>query len=711
MKAPPVQKFLINKGDYDSMRKHLTNVNWVKLLDSDDIDKMWATFEDLVNEAMNLYIPKSHTHIIKKHSFKAPPTLLHKLHLKRVAFKNFKRFPSNYNKNVYAKYRNQVKWECKKAKCEKEKGIAKECKNNPKLFYQYVNSKLKPKEKVSSLLKDDGSLSEGDQEKCEILNNFFGSVFTQEDTSDVPVFNSNNTVFISNVNVTVIEMEKALRSLKICKSPGPDGLHPRILKELSTEIAEPLKLIFDKTLLCVFLPSKWKEAQVRPIFKKGSKTSPGNYRPVSLTSVVCKLFESFIRDALFNHFINNNLLCEEQYGFCQGRSCTTQLLNTLHDWMKELYNNIPVDAVYLDFRKAFDTVPHKRLLNKLYGYGIRGELLQWVRDFLSNRYQYVSINNVNSSKIPVTSGVPQGSVLGPTLFIYFINDLPKSASSFIKIFADDTKAYLPITSFHDKDNLQHTINKLVDWSNIWLLKFNGDKCKVLHLGKNNPMYNYTINEDGVNKKLEVTVCEKDLGVNIDPLLHFDEHINITVKKARNLSCLIMRTITHKSKDIMVPLFKAIIRPILEYGNMVWYPYKRKHIDLIESIQRHYTRCIIGMKDLCYEDRIKILKLPSLEYRRFRGDMIEVYKITHKLYDPITTNSLLTINITNTRSHEFKLLKNRVNTSQYLHFFTNRIINNWNNLPARAVTASSLNLFKNRLDDLFHHCLYNTNIAI
>ena len=185
---------------------------------------------------------------------------------------------------------------------------------------------------------------------------------------------------------------------------------------------------------------------------------------MSLTSIVCKVFEGFVRNKLFDHLISNNLLSEEQYGFCRGRSCTTQLLNTINDWLLHLDNKIPVDAVYLDFRKAFDTVPHERLLNKLYGYGVRGNLLHWVKHFLSDRSQFVSINDECSSNIPVTSGVPQGSVLGPTLFIYFINDLPQVASSSLKIFADDTKAYVPLYSTNDNLKLQQTIDNLVEWS-------------------------------------------------------------------------------------------------------------------------------------------------------------------------------------------------------------------------------------------------------
>ena len=709
----PVSKFAVNRGKYDDMRQHFQDTDWDALLGDSDINVAWNNFESSVIDAMNIFIPKTNNKIFNKHTFYAPPTLLSKVQRKREAFKIYKQFPSNTNWNIYCKYRNQVKWYSRKAKINKEQKIAKESKLNPKMFYKYVNNKIKPTEKVSSLLKEDGKLTTSDSEKSEVLNDFFGSVFTIEDKSNIPVFKPCKPIdsFVNNVNITVDDMCNALSSLKINKSPGPDGLHPRVLKELCNEFSYPLKILFDRTVQTGKIPEKWKVAEVRPIFKKGNKTQPGNYRPVSLTSIVCKVFEGFVRNVLMSHLIDNNLLAPEQYGFCGGRSCTTQLLNTINDWLSFLDNNIPVDAVYLDFRKAFDTVPHERLISKLSGYGIQGNLLQWIRDFLSDRSQYVTINNNSSDTIPVSSGVPQGSVLGPTLFIYFINDMPDVVATLLKIFADDTKTYQPISSIKDHDKLQEAIDELVKWSEKWLLKFNGSKCKVLHLGKNNPMYKYTINDDGVIKELEVTDNEKDLGVNIDPLLNFDNHVNITVKKARQISGLIVKSITFKSKDTMIPLFKSLVRQPMEHAHAVWNPYKKKHIKLLESIQRHFTRYIIGTNNLSYEERMEFLKLPSLEYRRFRGDLIEVYKICHNLYDPITTKSLLTLNNSNTRNHNYKIVKPRVNSTQFLRFFTNRVVNTWNNLPKEAVNAGSLNIFKNCVDKYFKELMYSTSIEI
>ena len=382
--------------------------------------------------------------------------------------------------------------------------------------------------------------------------------------------------------------------------------------------------------------------------------------------------------------------------------------------MKSLDSNIPVDAIYLDFSKAFDTVPHNRLIHKLKAYGIEGNLLNWVKDFLSNRTQYVTVNGHSSSSAPVTSGVPQGSVLGPVLFIYYINDLPdESIEHLLKIFADDTKGSSQIETSNDSQNLQNCVNKLTDWTAKWLLKFNGPKCGVMHLGHNNPNYDYHISEDNISHKLEISKSEKDLGVFVDSDLNFSEHIKSKVNKAKSMCGLLVHTLTYKHKDIMIPLYKSLVRPIIEYANPVWSPYIREYIDLIENIQHYYTKRIIGMQDLDYEARLKCLRLPSLEYRRVRGDLIEVYKICQGIYDPLTTNSLLTFAHpqSRTRAHKYKLEKSHFNKRQYQYFFTNRVVNLWNNLPEDVVCADNLNLFKNKVDNFLKEYMYATNFDL
>ena len=484
-------KYQVNKGDYDQMRKMVGDIDWdEKFETASDATAMVSTLDEVLTEAKDMFIPKK---IYKKNytrrTFSAPLTLLLRIKLKRTAFKNYKRYPTQSNYNEYIRLRNEVNTAVKKAKKERELKIASEVKSNPKAFYQYVSAKTKTKEGVSNLTKEDGTLTISNKEKAQVLSNFFSSVFTV-DNKDTPIpdFETDVKNFLTNIDITQDDITKSLKSLRVGKSPGPDNIHPRVLSELACELSYPLLLIFNKSMSQGKIPTQWKEAEIRPIFKKGCKSTPGNYRPVSLTSILCKVFEGFVRDALYNHIVTNNLLSVKQFGFCKGRSCVTQLLTTVNKWMKCIDENRPVDAIYLDFAKAFDTVPHKRLIKKLEGYGIRENVLNWVVDFLSDRTQYVSVNGERSNSLPVTSGVPQGSVLGPILFIYFINDMPSVTKEDMELFADDAKAFNEILCPKDRDDLQSCINALVKWSITWGMGFNACKCKVMHLGKSNPEY-------------------------------------------------------------------------------------------------------------------------------------------------------------------------------------------------------------------------------
>ena len=220
------------------------------------------------------------------------------------------------------------------------------------------------------------------------------------------------------------------------------------------------------------MPEVWKQAFVTPIHKKGERCKAENYRPISLTSTIGKILESIIRDQIYQYLTNNDLLVHNQHGFTSGRSCTTQLLHAMDYWTSSLDNNIPVDILYLDFRKAFDTVPHCRLFIKLAAYGIRGKLLDWIKSFLTNRHQKVVLNGASSEWSRVYSGVPQGSVLGPLLFNIYVNDIPSVVNSETLMFADDTKIFRKIQSQSDFLQFQQDISNLLAWSVKWQLKFN-----------------------------------------------------------------------------------------------------------------------------------------------------------------------------------------------------------------------------------------------
>ena len=302
------------------------------------------------------------------------------------------------------------------------------------------------------------------------------------------------------------------------------------------------------------------------------------------------------------------------------------------------------------------------------------------------------INNESSSLKPVISGIPQGSVLGPILFLIYINDIADGIDSCIKIFADDTKIFRALEIPDDRDLLQSDIDRLLHWSQRWQLPFNISKCKVIHYGTRNVNYTYTM-EDA---EVEVDDMEKDLGISFDRALKFSPHVRAIVAKANSRVGILRRNFSNLSPTVFLPLYKALIRPLLEYGSVIWNPLFVMDIQEIEKVQRRATKLVKSISHLPYEDRLRLLKLDSLKYRRRRNDMIQVFRIFKGL-DRIEATSMFTrSHNTITRGHSYKIAKIRAKSCQRQNSFTMRIVNDWNNLKETTVTSPSLNAFKTAL---------------
>ena len=283
---------------------------------------------------------------------------------------------------------------------------------------------------------------------------------------------------------------------------------------------------------------------------------------------------------------------------------------------------IPVDQVFLDLQKAFDKVPHQRLLYKINKMGISGEVYGWIRSFLEDRHQRVGVNQAYSKWTNVKSGVPQGSVLGPLLFIMYINDMPNNIGACCSIFADDTKVSQNIYTEEDALKLQRDLKKLEEWTDTWKLSFNATKCKVIHFGSKNKNYDYFMK----GQQLEKVETEKDLGAVVSFDLKVEPNVLHHVTKANKMVGLIRRTFSFLNKDMFLALYKAYVRPHLEYCQQAFYPHLQKDKDLLEGVQRRATKLVQSIEDLSYPDRLKELDLYTLEQRRHRGDMITVFKI-------------------------------------------------------------------------------------
>jgi hypothetical protein len=495
--------------------------------------------------------------------------------------------------------------------------------------------------------------------------------------------------------ITINEMLvlRKLSELNVSKSMGPDSLHPKLLFELKLELVKPLTRLFNLSIESGKIPHDWKDANVTPIFKKGGRDKPENYRPISLTSIVGKLLESIVKDFLVEHLDKFKLINDSQHGFRKGRSCLTNLLDFMETVTKKLDEGDSVDLVYLDFSKAFDKVPYVRLLNKLKSHGILGSTLTWITEWLNDRRQRVSVNKHFSGWSEVSSGVPQGSVLGPVLFLIYINDLDLDLVSKLGKFADDSKLCKNISTDRDAETLQHDLDNLHKWSQNWLMQFNVDKCSVIHLGHGNKKFTYKLG-DHVLKSSEQ---ERDLGVIVNSSGKVSEQCNVAVKNANSMLGIIRRHIKCKNKDILVRLYKSLVRPRLEFCVQAWCPYLRKDIDLMERVQHRATKMISGLKNLSYESRLEKTGLITLEKRRERGDLIEVFRLLKGFDNVDYQHFFQLVDGSRTRGHRFKIVKLRSRLDIRKNFFSQRVVNIWNNLPASVVEADSVNSFKNRLD--------------
>ena len=367
---------------------------------------------------------------------------------------------------------------------------------------------------------------------------------------------------------------------------GADGVHPSVLRYCAEALAPALVHIFKLSIAEGRISDKRKLVNITGIFKKGSRSCPANCRPISLTTILCKVMEGLVREVMMQYLVSNSLLAPQQHGFVPKRACITNLLETIDIVTSELANGRPVDLVYLDFAKAFDTVPHKRRLLKLAAYGIDDQLCAWVKDFLTNRKQRVVMGEFESEWMDVTSGVPQGSVLGPLLFLLFINDLPDLWMNLSKFYADDGKIIgVEVNTNEGVQKVQADVDAASDWVDNWLMQLNHGKCAVVHMGKQNPNTTYTIRKpDGTRVELQSSEGERDLGVKVDNELAFSEHTRAATAKANSVIGMLKNAFVCHDVDIWIKLYVSLVRPHLEYAVTAWKPRLRRDIDGLERVQ-------------------------------------------------------------------------------------------------------------------------------
>jgi len=473
-------------ADYSNLNAYFSDVNWNYVFQSCFYaEQCWGAFMHIVNTAIELFVPqrKSNQNRAKNCSVNYPRYIKKMIKKKAVLWKRWKISCLPKDKVVYHDMAVRCRSAVNKFNAAKELELIR--KNNLGSFYNFVNRKVHPKRFECALKREDGSMTDDCGEKAHIFNNFFATVFTQDNgcTPELPRRVGVDTC-LTSVTFTPTIVRRTICKLKPTLSSGVDGISNFFLKNCADSLCLPLCHIFDTSFKNKEIPEQWRTAIIVPIHKKGVTSDPNNYRPISLTSTSCRVMERVINNEILDYLLRNNIISKHQHGFIKKKSTCTNLLECLNDWSFNMQAKTVNDIIYFDFKKAFDSVSHSKLLTKLRAYGISGDLFDWIEAFLSNRKQAVTICNTLSFFIPVISGVPQGSVLGPTLFLLFINDVTDifdGLSVTCKLYADDIKLYTSYCFNQLHSNLVDATERLIAWADNWQLKLAADKCIVCRL--------------------------------------------------------------------------------------------------------------------------------------------------------------------------------------------------------------------------------------
>ena len=687
------------KGDEQGLIEHMNNIDFASLLQSQDANTAWVTLKDTISDAMDRYIPLTHR---RK---PGQPLWMNKnvknlTNLKRRHWKRFKKNRTEANFDQFKLSEKKCKKAVQSAKRTFERNIAKS--GNKRPFNAYVKAKSKSRVNVGPL-KVNNTLVSDNKGMAEVLNNYFTSVFSKEDPNNVPTPDRlPSASVLSDMNFSIAQVKNKLDKLKHNSAPGPDNITARFLRINSESVAPALAIIFNKSLESGIVPDDWKTANVTPIFKKGGRGNPGNYRPVSLTSICCKVHESCMKDTIVDHLVTNALIKDSQHGFMKNKSCTTNLLEFLEKVTSEHEAGNPMDIIYLDFSKAFDKVPHLRLIEKFKAHSIEGNILRWIKNWLSGRKQRTVLNGETSDWEDVTSGVPQGSVLGPLAFVIFINDVDVLALliAILNKFADDTKLGNKACNQQDIDALQKCLNDLVEWSELWGMQFNVSKCKVMHVGKHNPKAIYTMN--GV--PLTETTAERDIGVKVHSSLRPSVQCKEAGQRANAVLGQVTRSFHYRDKKTFVQLYMRYVRPHLEFATPAWSPWTATDKEVLERVQRRAIKMVSGLAASTYEDRLRELGLLSLEDRRIQLDLVQTFKILRG-FDDVKCSTWFELvgdtphRVTRHTSDPLNIVRKNPRTDIRRHFFSNRVIEYWNLIPSDTKNVRTVSAFKAKVSDM------------
>lgn len=620
------------KADYSTVNLKLSQIDWDSELDHmRDVDAMVSKFYDIINKIIVETVPKTNVRNLK-YPIWFTRNLIKIIKEKERIRKKFKIY-KNPRDGLELKICNRrVKTAIANCYSAYVKEIEVSIRHNPKKFWSFVRRDRGNSSGIPEEMHLSGKIASGGEGICNLFAEHFSSIFSKPDnTLPTDCVDSYPQISLNCIEVTEHQIRKLLNSIDDSKGAGPDGIPPLFIKKTSKHLVCPLKLIFEKSLKSGIFPSVWKRSNVIPIFKKGNKDDVTNYRPVSIISLLAKVFECVVCPVMTSHF--KNIISDAQHGFCRSKSTVSNLMTYVTDITKSVDSQLQVDSIYTDFSGAFDKVDHKILLSKLGACGIHGDLLRWLSSYLKDRIQSVIVHGFKSNDFIALSGVPQGSHLGPILFLVFLNDICNNIKySQVSIFADDLKLYKCIKDWADVSLLQADLDTISEWCVRNKMKLNPLKCNHIKFTRKKNIVEscYSISGQIVEESTKI----RDLGVLLDDKLNFIEHIDNIITRSWKMLGFVKRVCKDfKNIHTLKIIYNALIRSNLEYASTIWNPIYEVHSLRIERIQKNFTRHLAYKSRDCprtadYDVRLSHFLMTSLAGRRKLLDLMTLHKLVH-----------------------------------------------------------------------------------
>lgn len=623
-----------NKIDYTTLARLLSEIDWSPLSSCSTLDDAVQFYERSVTSILHRVTPKSRPK-------PSPPwSTPHLLDLKRSrnsASRAYRARKVSTTRQRFFSSANAYRRENDRLYKQYVSRSESNLRRNPKSFWSFVNAKRKHNGLPISMFLGDRVVTTT-PDICDLFATRFASVFSSETLTadqihsaleDVPANVSHSSGFVVSDN----DIVRAARKLKFSVSPGPDGIPTCILVKCADQLIEPLRHIFNLSLSSGLFPTQWKNSYMFPIFKKGERRDISNYRGITSLCSASKLLEVLVSDHLMSKF--RCYISTDQHGFFPGRSVTTNLLNFTSFVTRHMEKRLQVDAVYTDLKAAFDCLNHSIIIAKLERLGLHGPILNWIRSYLSSRSLRVKIGAAVSAPLSITSGVPQGSNLGPLLFSIFFNDVSYTLEPQCRMFyADDLKIYSVIRQHSDTSTLQRKLDNFQDWCDRNRMKLSLDKCNIITFTfrKNPIVFNYCLGEHSLERVNQV--C--DLGVLLDTKLSYNDHMTSIISRANRQLGFIFRVCKSFSDPYCFrSLYFSLVRSILEFSSIVWSPAYSCWIDRIEAVQRRFVRYALAhlaWRDPInlppYEERCKLINIETLSRRREKAGALFIAKVLH-----------------------------------------------------------------------------------